>query len=103
MSNINNNHLSTYILQDELDQQHYIQYDATIQAFRNHTDNYPKIICKACGLQATQQENAPAEASVSSHVMCKDKSPHTTQSMDIHHPTINPSTLSNNKYYKHWI
>ncbi len=49
--NINiNNDLSTFILQDDKDEKHFIQYDPTIQAFRHHSNNRPKNICEACGL-----------------------------------------------------
>ena len=41
---------STFILHDDNDERHYIQYDATIKAFRHHSQNRPKIVCEACGL-----------------------------------------------------
>ena len=54
INNDTNNDLSTYVLQDEHNQQHYIQYDPVIHAFRHRTDTRtdtcPKIICDACGL-----------------------------------------------------
>ncbi len=46
----NNNDSSTFILQDDQDQQHYIQFDPTIQAFRHHSNNRSRTICEACGL-----------------------------------------------------
>ena len=42
--------MGTFILHDDSDEKHFIQYDATIQAFRHHSQNRPKIICEACGL-----------------------------------------------------
>ena len=45
-----NNDLSTFILQDDKDENHIIHYDPTIQAFRHSFTNRPKIICEACGL-----------------------------------------------------
>ena len=40
-----NNDLSTFILQDDKDENHIIHYDPTIQAFRHSLTNRPKIIC----------------------------------------------------------
>ena len=43
--------LSTYILQDDTNEQHFIRFDPTIQAFRYHSSNQrPRIVCDACGL-----------------------------------------------------
>ena len=44
------NELTTYILQDDTEEKYYIQYDPTIQAFRHHSNNRPKIIYEACGI-----------------------------------------------------
>ena len=41
---------SNYILYDDNNEQHYLQYDPTIQAFRHHSNQRSKIVCDACGL-----------------------------------------------------
>ena len=45
-----NNNNSTFILHDIDDEQYYLKYDPTIQAFRCHSNQRSKIICEACGL-----------------------------------------------------
>ena len=42
--------LSTYILQDNQNEQHIIQYNPAIKAFQHHSNHRLKIVCEACRL-----------------------------------------------------
>ena len=42
--------MSTYILHNNQNKQHIIQYNPTIQAFCHHFNNRPKIVCEAWDL-----------------------------------------------------
>ena len=49
--NNNDVNLSTYILQDDIDEQYLIQNNPIIQAFRHHSSNHhPRLVCDTYGL-----------------------------------------------------